>query len=41
MGWSRTGTEGGVRTICLLDREPAMAGMTACDRYELREKQPA
>jgi hypothetical protein len=38
MGWTRTGKEGGVLTICLLDREQVLANMVACDRYELREK---
>ena len=33
MGWTRTGKEGGVLTICLLDREPVLADMTSCDRY--------
>jgi hypothetical protein len=40
-GWTRVGTEGGVLTICLLDREPVLTGMTSCDRYEAKEsKQP-
>ncbi len=38
MGWTRTGKEGGVLTICLLDREQVLANMVACDRYEPREK---
>ncbi len=36
-GWTRTGKEGGVLTICLLDREPVLADMVNCDRYELKE----
>jgi hypothetical protein len=39
-GWTRIGTEGGVLTVCLLDREPVLAGMTSCDRYEMREQAP-
>ena len=34
LGWTRTGTEGGVLTICLLDREPVLAEMVDCDRFE-------
>ncbi len=43
MGWTRTGTEGGVLTICLLDREPVLANMVDCDRYEPKalKKAPA
>jgi hypothetical protein len=37
LGWTRTGKEGGVRTVCLLDREPVLADMTSCDRYELKK----
>lgn len=37
-GWTRTGTNGSL-TICLLDREPVLTGMTDCDRYEPREKE--
>ena len=33
-GWTRTGEEGGVLTVCLLDREPILTDMTDCDRYE-------
>ena len=36
-GWTRTGAEGGKLTVCLLDREPVLADMTGCDRFELRE----
>ncbi len=42
MGWTRTGTEGGAITLCLLDRDLVLADMTSCDRYERREpKAPA
>jgi hypothetical protein len=37
-GWTRTGKEGGVLTVCLLDREPVLSDMTNCDRFE--EKEP-
>jgi len=37
-GWTRTGKEGGVLTVCLLDREPVLADMTNCDRYEPKEQ---
>jgi hypothetical protein len=37
-GWTRTGSKGGSLTICLLDREPVLSGMTNCDRYEPREE---
>lgn len=37
-GWTRTGKEGGVLTVCLLDREPVLADMTHCDRFEERER---
>jgi hypothetical protein len=40
-GWTRTGEKGGMRTVCLLDREPVLAGMTNCDRYEPREPKQA
>lgn len=40
-GWTRTGKEGLVLTVCLLDREPVLADMTACDRYEAREQPDA
>jgi hypothetical protein len=48
-GWTRTsatGEEGREReeprslTVCLLDREPILAAMTACDRYEPRAATP-
>ncbi len=35
--WTRTEAEGGELTVCLLDREPVLADMTGCDKYELRE----
>jgi len=38
-GWTRTGAEGGELTMCLLDREPVLADMTGCDRFEA--KRPA
>lgn len=43
LGWTRTGTEGGVLTICLLDREPVLAEMVDCDRFEPKalKKEPA
>ena len=36
-GWTRTGPEGGSLTVCLLDREPVLADMTSCDRYEAKD----
>ncbi len=36
-GWTRTGAEGGELTVCLLDREPVLADMTGCDKFEQRE----
>jgi hypothetical protein len=36
-GWTRTGAEGGELTTCLLDREPVLADMTGCDRFEPKE----
>ena len=36
LGWTRTGEKGGVLTYCLLDREPVLADMTDCDRFEPR-----
>ncbi len=43
MGWTRTGTEGGVLTICLLDRDPVLADMVDCDQFEPKalKKAPA
>ena len=39
-GWTRAGKEGHALTVCLLDREPVMDGMTACDRFEERPREP-
>ena len=36
-GWTRTGAEGGELTVCLLDREPVLADMTGCDKFEVKE----
>jgi hypothetical protein len=43
-GWTREGkdSEGkdnAVLTICLLDREPIMEGITRCDRFEPKEEE--
>ncbi len=41
VGWTRVGEKGGVLTVCLLDREPVLAVMVSCDRFERKEeKQP-
>ncbi len=37
-GWTRIGAKGGAFTVCLLDREPVMAGMTHCDRFQQRDE---
>jgi hypothetical protein len=37
-GWTRTGTAGKALTVCLLDREPVLAEMAGCDRYEPRDE---
>lgn len=37
-GWTRTGKEGGVLTVCLLDREPVLDSMVDCDRFESRDE---
>ena len=37
-GWTRTGPDGSVKTVCLLDREVVWAAMTDCDRYEPRNE---
>jgi hypothetical protein len=34
-GWTRTTSDKAI-TICLLDRAQVLAGMTSCDRYEVR-----
>ncbi len=39
-GWTRVGKEGGVITVCLLDREPVLADMVSCDRYEPKPQLP-
>lgn len=36
-GWTRYGEDDQALTVCLLDREPILAGMTDCDRYESRD----
>jgi hypothetical protein len=33
-GWIRNGEFGRLSIVCLLDREPVWADMTACDRFE-------
>ena len=38
MGWTRVGTSGAI-TVCLLDRQPVLAGMTNCDRFEPNKEQ--
>jgi hypothetical protein len=35
-GWTRTGKEGGILTVCLLDREP-VPDITSCSRFERHE----
>lgn len=39
-GWTRTRKDGGLLIVCLLDREPVLADMIACDRYEPKDEQP-
>jgi hypothetical protein len=39
MGWTRIGEKGGILTVCLLDREPVLAGMTDCDQFEPKERE--
>jgi hypothetical protein len=36
-GWTRAAKNGAL-TVCLLDREPILRGMTDCDRYEPKEQ---
>ena len=36
-GWVRTGKEGGKLTVCLVDREPVLADMTDCNKFQPRE----
>ena len=38
-GWTRTGKDGGLLIVCLLDREPVLADMVGCDHYEPKEGQ--
>ncbi|MBS0242897.1 MAG: hypothetical protein JSS20_12025 [Proteobacteria bacterium] len=38
-GWTRQAANGAL-TVCLLDQEPVMQGMTNCDRFEQREPKP-
>jgi hypothetical protein len=40
-GWTRTGKDGGLLIVCLLDRESVLPDMVACDRYEPKEGQPS
>ena len=41
-GWTRTGTQGGILTVCLLDHgDPVLADMKHCDRYEAKKAPPA
>ena len=37
-GWTRRRKDGGSVTVCLLDRELALADMADCDRFEAREQ---
>ncbi len=37
-GWTRKGKEGGILTVCLLDREPVLDDMTHCDRFEAKDQ---
>jgi hypothetical protein len=39
-GWTRTGVDGAKIIVCLLDREPVLATMTDCDRFEPKEEGP-
>lgn len=41
-GWTRAGKGGGgLRIVCLLDREPVLPDMIGCDRYEPKEEPPS
>jgi len=40
-GWTRTGRNGGVVVVCLLDRERVWPEMIDCDRYEAAEERAA
>jgi len=33
-GWVRVKKDGGILIVCLLDREPVLAGMADCNRFE-------
>ena len=35
-GWTRTAKDGGVLTVCLLNRELVWSEMVSCNRYEPR-----
>jgi hypothetical protein len=37
-GWTRGKSGGVVVTVCLLDREPVLPGMTSCDRFQGKEE---
>jgi hypothetical protein len=37
-GWTRTIDHGTTIIFCRLDREPVLADMISCDRYEPREE---
>lgn len=36
-GWTRRGKDGGIKVVCLLDREAVWPDMADCDRYERRD----
>jgi hypothetical protein len=36
-GWTRRSKDGGIKVVCLLDREAVWPDMADCDRYERRE----
>ena len=40
-GWTRTGPEQSVLTVCLLDREPVLTDMTDCNKFEPTQEPPA
>lgn len=40
-GWTRTGKDGGLLIVCLLDREPVLPDMVGCDHYEPKEGPPS
>ena len=35
-GWTRRTADGGIKTVCLLDREAVLVGLVECDRYQPR-----